>query len=143
MPERAHTICRQPGCGKYVQGDYCPDHVKDNADTLYNRARRGDPVNKMYESARYKKFRAFILCRNPMCQKIQPDGTRCRNASKILHHLLDPKVAPHLFLVASNVCMLCEKCHPGGTAGTPTWRAGVDYVPTFAGFGFLGQSNPN
>ena len=145
MPERPHTICRQPGCGKYVQGEYCPEHVKDNNKKKYDKHRASDVTRKMYYTARYRRFHEFLKVRNPMCQRIQPDGTRCKNPSTDLHHLIDPD-APgglELFLNASNAVMLCKHCHPGGTAGTPEWKVNMDYVPTFAGFGFLGQSNPN
>ena len=145
MPERPHTICRQPGCGKYVQGQYCPEHMKDNNKTKYDKHRASEATRKLYYTARYQRFREFLWVRNPMCQRIQPDGTACRNPSKILHHLIDPDAPGGLakFLSSDNCVMLCEHCHPGGTAGTPEWKANIDYVPTFAGFGLLGQSNPN
>jgi 5-methylcytosine-specific restriction enzyme A len=144
MPDRPHTICRQPGCGKYVQGDYCPEHLKDNAVKQYDHARASDKTRKLYYTARYRRFRDFLQGRNPICQKIN-NGVRCNRPSSVLHHLVDPD-APGglaLFLTASNAVMLCPSCHPGGEAGTPNWKVNVDYVPTYAGYAMLGQTNPN
>ena len=72
-----------------------------------------------------------------MCQRIQPDGTRCKNPSKILHHLIDPDAPGGLdkFLSADNAVMLCEHCHPGGTAGTPDWSVGRTTFPLLRALG--------
>jgi hypothetical protein len=78
-----------------------------------------------------------------MCARIQRDGGRCKNPATVVHHLVSPKDAPSLFLVVANVVPVCSGCHPAGECGTPEWKPNADYVPTFAGFGFLGQSNPN
>jgi hypothetical protein len=134
--------CKEPGCPNNVlDGTYCPQHVSNNQVKEYDRTRgKYDPNRKLYWSARYRRFRELLLVRNPVCQRIV-NGMRCKNPSGVLHHLIDPTVAPQLFLTASNAVMLCEHCHPGGTAGTPDWICGRDYVETFSGFGVLGQSS--
>jgi 5-methylcytosine-specific restriction endonuclease McrA len=137
------TICRQTGCGLPVtNAAYCSAHVRDNDTTKYDKVRAKDSTRKMYWSARYRRFRDFLWVRNPTCQKIN-NGVRCTQPSNVLHHLVSPEDAPALFLTASNAVMLCPGCHPGGEAGTPHWKVNVHYAPTFAGYGFLGDSNPN
>jgi hypothetical protein len=138
------TICRQTGCGVSVtNGDYCPAHIKDNSKTQYDKARYSDATRKLYGTSRYKKFRHFLWVRNPMCQRLI-NGAACRNPSSVLHHLVDPDAPGGLdkFLLAENCVMVCPEHHPGGQPGT-NWKVNVDYSPTFAGFGLMGQSNPN
>jgi hypothetical protein len=145
MTQDRTKICRQTGCGQSVtNADYCPAHTRDNQETRYDKARSTDAIRKMYYTARYRRFRDFLWRRNPMCARISK-GVRCNNPSTDLHHLVSPEMPGGLalFLTDSNVIFLCKNCHPGGTAGTPHWKPNVDYVPSFAGFGVLGQSNPN
>jgi hypothetical protein len=144
MTQDRTTICRQTGCGLAVtNAEYCPLHVRDNQETRYDHARASDKTRKMYGTAWYKKFRHFLLVRNPMCQRLI-NGAVCRNPSSVLHHLVDPDAPGGLakFRLAENCVMVCPLHHPGGQPGT-NWKCGVDYSPTFAGFGLMGQSNPN
>jgi hypothetical protein len=122
MPERARTICRH--CGKATDGRCCIG--KYNADRY-----RNDPIERLYRSPEWFAFRAFIRVRNPQCQRIEK-GVRCQKPSTDLHHLISPRVDISLFLVPTNVAMVCAHHHPAGTIGTPHWREGVDYVPTVA-----------
>jgi len=86
----------------------------------------------MHRAARVQRFRALIICRNVICQRLI-NGEQCHNFSVIMHHLVSPVDAPHLQLVTSNVVMLCRRCHPN-ESGTPSWRVGIDFVKTI-GFG--------
>jgi hypothetical protein len=136
------TICRETGCGLAVtNAGYCPAHVRNNSETRYDKARASDATRKMYNSVRYRRFREFLLVRNPICQRIE-NGIRCHRPSSVLHHLIDPDTPGGLdkFLLAENCCMVCPGHHPGGQPGT-NWLVNIDYVPTFAGFGVLGQSS--
>lgn len=123
--------CKQSGCANNVlDGTYCSVHLKQNSVTEYDKLRGDDPIRKLYWTARWQRFRAMLLNLNPLCQRLQPDGSACRNPSRIIHHLKSPKVAPELFLVARNCVCLCQNCHPGGEVGTPDWKENVNYSPT-------------
>jgi len=65
---------------------------------------------------------------NPICQKLD-DGAQCHAAGTVLHHLKEPRCNAEFF-DPKNVVMLCPNHHPGGRAGTPDWRVGIDYVET-------------
>jgi hypothetical protein len=96
-----------------------------------------DAVNRLYASSRWRKFRAVMLAKNPLCQRILKhpvthEPEQCHNKSAVVHHRVSPRVREDLFLVASNVICFCDKgCHPAGVEGDPQgWREGVDFVPT-------------
>jgi hypothetical protein len=131
MAQRPKTICRQVGCGQYVDGDYCVAHKDANAKTVYDKARSTDETRRMYQSARWRKFRAWILNRSPMCARLVR-GEACRYPATIIHHLIDPAFRPDLFVTASNVCPTCALHHPAGVKGTPEWKPYVDYTPVDA-----------
>jgi hypothetical protein len=129
--------CQQPGCpANVLDGRYCPVHANSNQVKEYDKNRdKYDPARKLYWSGRYEKFRNFLMAKNPQCQKLEwLNGVlvQCLEFSRVLHHLVDPKVAPQLFLTASNCVCVCEAHHPGGTAGTPDWKVGVTHVATVA-----------
>jgi hypothetical protein len=84
---------------------------------------------KFYAATRWLKFRAMLLARNPMCQRLTFDGKHCHSASVIGHHIISPMDSPELGFEVSNIVMLCRSCHPD-TRGTPSWKAGVDYTKT-------------
>jgi hypothetical protein len=129
VPQRPKTICHQIGCGLYVEGDYCAAHKIENAKTAYDRQRADDPTRKMYQSARWRKFRLAMLTRNPMCQRLER-GEACRSAATVIHHLTSPESKPALFLVPSNVVCVCALHHPAGVKGTPEWKVGIDFSAT-------------
>jgi hypothetical protein len=91
-----------------------------------NERRRNDEVRKMYAQARWPKSQHHFLNSNPMCQRLQPDGSPCRNGATLVHHLISPRQRPDLFVDPHNVVALCANCHPT-SEGTPQWVAGRDY----------------
>lgn len=93
-----------------------------------NRFRKtNDPINRLYWLSAWKRFCRMVLNRNPICQRIIK-GEQCREAARVIHHLISPRHRPDLFLEPTNVLALCFNCHPGGEEGTPLWREGLDYV---------------
>lgn len=123
--------CREPRCAQpSVRGSvYCEAHIKDNTRARKDAWRKAnDPVRKLYQCVRWFTFRGAMLQNNPVCQRLW-EGEQCRHPATLVHHLRSPKERPDLFIVPSNCVALCEHCHPT-TEGTPTWREGVDYVPT-------------
>ena len=113
--------CKQPA----VRGTfYCAKHTE--APPPSQRVR--DAVDKMYDTARWATFRAWMLMQNPICQRIVK-GEQCHNPSSVVHHLISPRQRPDLFTDPRAVTCLCPTCHDA-SEGTPTWRPGVDFVPT-------------
>ena len=135
MPDRLHQACRESGCKNRTnaRSGYCADHEYQNSAQgsrkAYDNSRRNDPVHRLYTLARWRKFERIMLNRNPVCQRIGPDGKQCRNAATLGHHLVSPRQRLDLFLVYDNVLALCANCHPP-TEGTPDWIVDRDYVPS-------------
>jgi len=106
--EAAPRKCIYPGCtaiGLFA-GWYCDEH-KARSRRESDRARRG---NRTYNAAE-DRFRAAVLSLNPICQRVI-FGERCRNASRIIHHLIDVRERPDLAHDQRNVVMVCAGCHP-------------------------------
>ena len=114
-----------------TDGQLCPDCRGKSRERKrgYDRQRAAnDPVRKLYNRA-WDKLAGFLKARNPQCQRLI-GGIQCQHGSYAVHHLISPTQRPDLFTTMSNLVCLCQYCHPGGTAGTPDWRPGADYVPT-------------
>lgn len=123
----APKSCNAAGCGKAtVQGSrYCEAHAATSPPSRYG-GRHKDAVDRLYDKAMWKRFRAWILAQRPICQRINK-GERCRFTANTVHHLESPRSRPDLFTEPDNVLALCAGCHPGGDAGTPHWRRGHEY----------------
>ncbi len=120
----AAPVACAAGCGqRSVEGSrYCAAH------TTAPPKRPKDAVDKMYNTAHWRHFRAWIMKRNVQCQRIW-FGDRCRGTSTIAHHLISPRMKPELMFVGRNIVCVCEHCHPD-TIGSPTWKVDVNYVAT-------------
>jgi hypothetical protein len=122
--------CRE--CGKASEQGrlFCKDHAAKHESFDSQHRRKHDDVDLLYGRVRWINFREFILHRRPLCQKIIK-GTPCRNPSRIIHHLISPRVDISKFVDPDNVLALCETCHTP-EEGTPYWRPGIDYayIPT-------------
>ncbi|MGA2647815.1 MAG: hypothetical protein ABSF15_24205 [Candidatus Sulfotelmatobacter sp.] len=128
--------CKQPGCGNKTRNEkgYCDTHLIKNVTVesarAYNREKRKHPVDKKYDTARWRfNFRPKVLEQNFQCQKLI-GFDQCTNLSTVVHHLISPRVRVDLMFTPSNVVALCSACHPGGECGTPEWVEGRDYVKT-------------
>lgn len=125
-------FCKQHGCPNKTREGYCPAHKQDNAAKDNDRQRKQNPVNRMYDAARWRGpdgFRQWLLKQNVICQRLTA-GVQCTDISTVIHHLVSPRVNPDLFLSPGNCVCLCSTHHPGGEAGTPDWKVGRDFVPT-------------
>ena len=130
---RAPVSCREPGCGKPSVRDgqgFCAAHKDKNFSTEARRQfdadRADDEIRRMYATSRWFAWRAFLLARRPMCQRLI-DGAPCRHAGHLVHHIYSPRARPDLFTGWDNCVVLCDTCHTP-EAGTPSWRPGVDYT---------------
>lgn len=129
--ERPMRYCKQPACGTRTRNanGFCDDHQEKNIGTDYVRARNADPTDRLYKLARWYRFRRMVIEQNWQCQRLL-GIEQCGNAATIVHHLISPRERPDLMFDPKNVAALCAGCHPGGVAGTPTWKEGKDYVAT-------------
>jgi hypothetical protein len=76
-----------------------------------------DKVRHLYKTAQWLKFREQVKSCNPRCQRII-NGEQCTQPSKLVHHIISPKVAPSLCYDWRNVLGVCAEHHPD-TAGEP------------------------
>lgn len=75
-------------------------------------------IRRLYNSANWRtKTQPVVLAHNPICQFIDETGVQCRQPSQAVHHLLDPKDAPELFLAWLNLVAVCFGHHAGGQRG--------------------------
>jgi 5-methylcytosine-specific restriction endonuclease McrA len=137
------------GCNRTCERDAlrngrCPECAKP-LDAKNDRYRKNDPIRQMYLLARFgwRKFRAYIITRNPVCQRIVTNPLtfhqeQCREPAVEVHHLISPRTRPDLFTEPANVVCLCKHCHTK-TQGEPEGKRDPQkYVPTMAGFGATG-----
>jgi hypothetical protein len=139
--QRPMKYCKQPACGQCTRNDngYCDAHQLKNITTEYQRVRSKDETNHLYGCARWYRLRRMILEQNYQCQRLV-GFEQCTNLARVVHHLVSPRERPDLMYDPKNMAALCDGCHPGGTAGTPDWIVGRDYVPTiFALPNFKGE----
>jgi hypothetical protein len=133
VPYAPAKACARPGCGKAhtQKGAYCEDCSPSVPDSA-----RDSNIKSMYDRAVWRKrFSPMMLRLNPICQRLVFDRVRgtteqCHNPAKVVHHIISPRTDPTLFLQPRNVACLCDSCHPSGSAGTPDWEAGREYVET-------------
>lgn len=135
MSERFQRNCRMSGCPMLTRdrAGYCEKHIAHAGDSVRKRnkmRRENDPIwREMYETARWKHFRRWLINQNPICQRLI-GGVQCTNPSYLVHHCLSPRIRPDLFVEARNcVCLCGSGCHPN-TESTPNWKAGVDFCET-------------
>jgi hypothetical protein len=104
------TICKQSGCGKSVtNADYCDLHVHDNAATQYDAQRRESPHRKLYDTAAWKRVRAWKLGKYPMCEH-----KGCSRPATVVHHKIDHCGNWFLFIggiEGENLESLCKPHH--------------------------------
>jgi 5-methylcytosine-specific restriction protein A len=65
--------------------------------------------HKFYDSARWKRFRKWILSGEPLCRRCAAQGIHA--AAEHLHHIEPRRTHPELELCESNVEPLCKSCH--------------------------------
>src|SRR5581483_3910656 len=51
------------------------------------------------------------------CQRLFDSGAQCGHQSEVVHHLVDPTVAPHKAHDWTNLVAVCYEHHPGGQQG--------------------------
>jgi len=129
--------CRK--CGRAATKDgHCDAHQLASA---RGEKRIRDDIDRRYGREPWPSFRLAMLGQNPMCQRIQKDGTQCRQPARVVHHIWSPRVRPDLFVDPKNVVCVCLNDHPPDE-GTPWWRAGIDFVETQFRNPIVGEIKP-
>ncbi len=98
------------GCPALVpfSGKYCEKH--QHLDKAKEAARNAEPIRRMYRSARWYRFKAMILGRDPLCCDCQ------MYPSTDVHHIKKARHFQELFFTEDNVAGLCHECHSKRTA---------------------------
>jgi hypothetical protein len=82
---------------------------------------------KFYNSKDWRNLTSLLRMRNPICQEIEHTGERCRQPSKVAHHLIDPRDKPEGKLDWRNLVALCHNHENRGQRGDD---GKTSYVPT-------------
>jgi hypothetical protein len=107
--------CAKFGCPATVHpsdGRFCPEHQnleKKIAKRRYE-DKKNDPTWQLYQTPEWKRFRAWFLTQNVICQLIE-DGRRCYAVANTVHHLKPVRKFPELMVVAANCVALCAHHH--------------------------------
>lgn len=108
--------CKAPGC--YVVLDepgYCERHRKFGEQEAMRKAtaraarqpwaEANRPNQRLYNTARWRTLRAFIIAKYPYC-------ANCGDTERLqVHHIVPPKGDEQLFYDDGNLVVLCAACH--------------------------------
>jgi hypothetical protein len=123
---RAKRPCGNGQCPVLIShpARYCEKHAAKESKRQYD-AKRSDEVWLLYQTPRWKKFRAWFLRMNVICQRVI-DGKQCMNWATLVHHRRGLRSHPEDLCDADHCAALCaEHHHPGdGDLGDEV------YVPT-------------
>lgn len=87
-------------------------------------------MSRLYGKRSWRDGTAPWLKRhNPICQALLPDGRQCSRASRVAHHLRDPRDFPEGSYDPRNLVCVCLNHHPGGARGESE-RSPARYVGT-------------
>lgn len=119
MANKPPVVCRALGCSnattnRYGYCDDCLDHARRKRSK-----RRGDPF---YWSTRWKKFRAWYIGKNPLCEMCKAKGVIAQ--ADVIDHIVEISDGGAK-LSEDNVQSLCNRCHAHKTADAKRARAGV------------------
>lgn len=102
MPAAIPKPCARPGCPEIVTSRYCAAHQSEEYRRLDKR--KGDKRQR-YSTTRWRRFRAHILRKRPICQECH------RAASNEVAHIIPWDDEPELAYDPDNVRALCKPCH--------------------------------
>jgi 5-methylcytosine-specific restriction enzyme A len=109
MPVKLRRPCNYPRCPKLSDAAYCEDHRKQVSKERGAR-KQADETWQLYQTPQWKKFRAWFIKLNPICQRII-DGKQCMNWATLIHHRKAVRTHQHLLTLASNCVGLCADHH--------------------------------
>jgi 5-methylcytosine-specific restriction enzyme A len=112
------TICGAPGCSILTAQRFCEKHIS-NADSRkqYDRARRSDPLRRLYNTTLWRRIRIYVLGRDPLCRI----GTLCVERdghpapSVVVDHVVRARAVADPY-DTDNLQGACKACHDRKTA---------------------------
>lgn len=118
MPFKAPVVCRAYSCRNATtnKNGYCDD-CADQAGRK-RRQKKGDPF---YWSTPWKKFRAWYIRRNPLCEECLKRGLTV--PADVVDHIIEIKDGGAR-LSEDNAKSLCNRCHARKTAEVKRQREG-------------------
>ena len=108
MSTRALRPCSKFGCAAVSDASYCPEHRRELR--RYDSARANS--NERGYGASWRKLRAFIIAREPLCRRCLANG-RTTPATEVDH--IKPKAQGGTD-ETENLQGLCHQCHSIKTA---------------------------
>lgn len=111
MPYAPMKPCRHPGCPALTKDGWCDKH-RPKRD--YKRENKDRVRCKLYDTARWKRFRLIKLKRNPLCEECLEHGRVVQ--AKHVDHKEPHRGDTTLFFDIDNLRSLCMSCHSRKTA---------------------------
>ena len=111
MPQKPKSECTRPGCHNLTARGACTSCAAAEA-LEYNR-NRPQAERRLFKSARWKKLRAHVLRRSPICESCQRVP-----ATDVDHIVPRAQGGTH---ATSNLQALCKACHSRKTAREGRW----------------------
>jgi hypothetical protein len=142
-PMAPPKACIGPGPHGPVGGDLVTDGgflcQNCKAKAAKERSAQAAERQKRYPYA-FQKFRKQLIAfGNVLCQFVDSETRmRCREFSKLCHHLIDAHEYPQFLCEQRNVVFVCYGHHPG-TSGDP---GGIEYIPTQGSLMLGGEQVP-
>jgi len=119
MALRAKRPCNAPLCPALVSGDqrYCPKHAPKEKLRQYEEKKQ-DGTYQLYQTPRWRKFRAWFLRLNPICMKVI-DGRQCEQIANTVHHRRGLRSHPQDLCAAQHCAAVCGEHHHSGDGDRP------------------------
>ncbi len=108
--------CESPGCSAPAEknSNTCAEHETLTRRRARYDARRGKTAERGYD-ARWRKVRAMVLSREPLCRQCARKGEL--KPAGVVDHIIPHRGDPRLFNDPHNLQPLCAPCHATKTRG--------------------------
>jgi len=120
MPERASRICAKCPRIAVTGTRYCTAH--QGADMQREQEyKASNELRKLYNAKRWRVTRLHVLCEDPQCTYVGPDGKRCLGLATDVHHttraqVLVARLGIDAFYDPQYLAGLCHMHHSQETA---------------------------
>jgi hypothetical protein len=119
MALAAKKPCGHGQCPALVSrpNTHCPKHAKQTAQREYQ-DKRNDPIWKMRQEPRWKKFRAWYLRAHPACMLLVA-GKPCAHIATHVHHRRGLRSHPEDLCDEDQCAALCREHHDNHDGDRP------------------------